>query len=369
MEDNKSGLNAETFGEEAKNNWKTDEDREITKFVMPEDDGYQERAYDMPQDSYEDLASHGTYYNGTAVMEEEKQQGRALEICALVFGILSIVGCMCCGVFGIPGLILSIICFAKGKKSGLSIAGLICSILGILLSVIIVFLVVTNDEFKQGFADGLYESGTEVTEAPDDDTTEATETTEIADTSDTGDTTDVTESAIHLNQDSEYGKVILCGKEIVLPCKFGDIQDYVEIDEYSVEDFAEGIEAGDSEWYSIAVENSENYLSIGLENPTDKKLTDMSEAVVFYISESNYEEKEDVQGNYEIFGGLKLGSSLEEVEKVAKTDEDYYESHETDYDYYSFSFYPTDGEVYNCTATVSKKTGRVYSLEYVYYGY
>lgn len=354
MENNKSGLNAETFGEEAKNmnNWMADEDREIPTFVMPEDDGYRDSAYIAPEENYEDFTSRGTYYNENTALNEEKKQGRALEISALVFGILSIVGCMCCGVFGIPGLILSIICLVKGKRSGLSITGLICSVLGILLSILIGILVITSDDFKESIENNLDGLDTIVVEAPEDD----------------GDG-DVINPTVNLNADSEYAKVILCGEEITFPCKFGDIQDFVEIDEYSKERFAEGIEAGESEWYSIAVGDSENYLNLGLENTTDKKLTDMSEAIVFYISEANYEDTEDVQGNYEITGGLKLGSSLEDVENIAKLDEDCYESHETDYDYYSFSFYPTDGESYNCTVFVSKKTGKVYNLEYSYYGY
>lgn len=66
-------------------------------------------------------------------MEEEKQS-RALEICSLVFGIISLCGC-CYGLFAIVGLVLSIIAIKKGQKSGLSIAGLVCSILGLLIAI------------------------------------------------------------------------------------------------------------------------------------------------------------------------------------------------------------------------------------------
>ncbi|MCM1158689.1 MAG: DUF4190 domain-containing protein [Bacteroidales bacterium] len=65
----------------------------------------------------------------------EEKRSRGLEICSLVFGILGIVGCICYGIFGVVGLILSIVALATGKKSGLSIAGLICSIVGILMTI------------------------------------------------------------------------------------------------------------------------------------------------------------------------------------------------------------------------------------------
>ena len=70
--------------------------------------------------------------------ETEQKQSKALEICSLVFGILSITCCSCYGIFGIVGLVLSIVAFSTGKKSGLSVAGLICSIIGIVLTVVVI---------------------------------------------------------------------------------------------------------------------------------------------------------------------------------------------------------------------------------------
>lgn len=64
----------------------------------------------------------------------EEKQSKALEICSLVFGIISLCGC-CYGIFAVIGLVLSIIALATGKKSGLSIAGLILSILGIIITI------------------------------------------------------------------------------------------------------------------------------------------------------------------------------------------------------------------------------------------
>lgn len=80
---------------------------------------------------------------------EEQKGGKALEICSLVFGILSIVACCCYGIFGIVGLVLSIVALATGKKSGLSIAGLVCSIIGIALTIAMFVIGMNSPEYQQ----------------------------------------------------------------------------------------------------------------------------------------------------------------------------------------------------------------------------
>ena len=80
---------------------------------------------------------------------EEQKESKALEICSLVFGILSIPCCSCYGIFGIAGLVLSIVAFTKGKKSGLSIAGLICSIIGIILTIVVFIVGMSSPYYDQ----------------------------------------------------------------------------------------------------------------------------------------------------------------------------------------------------------------------------
>lgn len=87
----------------------------------------------------------------------QQNQSNALAIVSLVMGILSIVFACCYGigiVFGIAG----IICAVVGKKngtSGIRTAGLICSIIGTILSVLMILYVIlvfaavfTNPEMK-----------------------------------------------------------------------------------------------------------------------------------------------------------------------------------------------------------------------------
>ncbi|MBP1566334.1 MAG: DUF4190 domain-containing protein [Oscillospiraceae bacterium] len=79
-------------------------------------------------------------------MYENGGGSKGVAIAAMVFGIISIV-LLCCGIgglFGIVGLILSIIAIA-GKKNGkgMAIAGLIMSIISVVVSVLMIFSVYT----------------------------------------------------------------------------------------------------------------------------------------------------------------------------------------------------------------------------------
>lgn len=132
------------------------------------------------------------YESGTSTYTQPtdnapKTGSKALEICALVFGVLGIVCCICYGLFGVIGLILSIICLATGKKSGLSIAGLVCSILGVILTVIMFAIGLNSQEIIDKLQGSTTE--TEITEfelttdemiPKEEDLTE--EDTEVADT-------------------------------------------------------------------------------------------------------------------------------------------------------------------------------------------
>ena len=73
------------------------------------------------------------------VVENNSDSTPGLAIASLVMGILSIVLSCCCGsgiIFGIPGLIMSIVA-GKQNKSGVGTAGLVCSIIGIVFSCIV----------------------------------------------------------------------------------------------------------------------------------------------------------------------------------------------------------------------------------------
>lgn len=98
------------------------------------------------------------YHNNTyedVVSAEPKKQVNGLAVGGLVCGIISILLCCCCGVgvvVGIAGIILSLLSKkgSEGKLSGVAIAGLICSCVGLLFSVLgCVLMIASSSEVTQ----------------------------------------------------------------------------------------------------------------------------------------------------------------------------------------------------------------------------
>ncbi|MGN0438585.1 MAG: hypothetical protein ACI4F4_08695 [Lachnospiraceae bacterium] len=133
------------------------------------------------------------YYTdaSSANSQSTTQDSKALEICALVFGVLGIICCVCFGIPGIIGLILSIVCLAKGKKSGFAIGGLICSIIGIIATIIfIVSLIFAGKKDSDIIYDDTTEYTFTVTEGTVPEGLEDEITTEVEDDEDTQATTE-----------------------------------------------------------------------------------------------------------------------------------------------------------------------------------
>lgn len=95
------------------------------------------------QNYYQDntAASTPQYTQNPAGVPEKKTD--ALAIVSLVLGILSIL-LACCSYIallpGIPGIICAILSKKQNGKSGLATAGLVCSIVGIVLGIIMTIL-------------------------------------------------------------------------------------------------------------------------------------------------------------------------------------------------------------------------------------
>lgn len=115
---------------------------------------------------YNDNASNNAYAENTyqtdpRFAERKKTSGKG--IAGLILGIVTIV--LCCIPFvsvitGIIGLILAIVCLSKKEAKGLGIAGVITSAIGLVLSVIMIFVWVFGfaQGFEQAIQDGDYSS-------------------------------------------------------------------------------------------------------------------------------------------------------------------------------------------------------------------
>lgn len=267
---------------------------------------------------------------------EEKKESKALEICAMVFGILSIVTCCCCfGIWGIVGLILSIIALVKGKKSGLTIAGLICSIVGLLGSLLVVIYLVgpAGKEFREGAKAGA-EHALERAEAGEEYSfSESLESAKeyYADSKENGETEDdgirtyeyvgqADESDEEQEQDVnefESGKgldeVSVAGTKITLPCNFGDIRDEFAFDlgeGLDLESNWENHESGDM--YGI---DKDGNRAFGLWLHEKLPLEKLDEGYVFGLWTSGVDGLDFNPENVEFLNGIKIGMSKKELTK------------------------------------------------------
>lgn len=90
-------------------------------------------------------------YTGEVYQQQAPQQpSKTKSILALVFGILSIIISCCCtylGIaLGIAGIVLAVLSKKDNgdKMNGMAIAGMICSIIAIIICVVSIFLVLTG---------------------------------------------------------------------------------------------------------------------------------------------------------------------------------------------------------------------------------
>ena len=114
---------------------------------------------EQPANNYQDYTSNvQPQVAVTTPVQPENKDTNVLAIISLVLGILSIVLGCCSGwigaLFGIGGIICAVFANKQGK-SGLSKAGLICSIVGIVLGILITVLAVVFSMAMVGYG---YES-------------------------------------------------------------------------------------------------------------------------------------------------------------------------------------------------------------------
>lgn len=93
---------------------------------------------------YQDYTANMSYHVPTQEVTNEYTNG--LQITSLVLGIASLLVCCCLGmgvIFAIPGLVCAIIGNTR-SKSGIGIAGLICSIVGIVFNALILLIFIMD---------------------------------------------------------------------------------------------------------------------------------------------------------------------------------------------------------------------------------
>lgn len=294
---NTTGISAETFGVQSA---PTDEQQERLGDYA---NSWTSGGYNVPG------------YNGIEPAPIKKE-GRGLEIAALVFGILSLVVCCCNGFFGLIGLILSIVALVKGKRSGLSITGLICSVIALLLALSVLLFGMTDygkelqeafwEGFEEGFNEGMEEQyGSQY----DDDIDYGTE-------SDDSYTEEYEESRVEAHDgttvisDKEAGKIVLDGHTFTIPCKLSEVLKYYSINEYSESDMSGGLDSYESKIIYLGEEQFSMYVTVS--NYTEDKIEDINDAMVESVS------VDDGANIITIFNGINNKMTLAELDEALK---------------------------------------------------
>ncbi len=123
-------------------------------------DGQNYNSQNEQNNNYQDYTSNQQYSYQPQQQQQPPKQSNVLAIVGMILGIISIPA-GCCGWYslflGIPGLICSIISRKQGK-SGMSVAGIVCSVIGIIIGVLMtlmayamIALLATEPEFQQIF--------------------------------------------------------------------------------------------------------------------------------------------------------------------------------------------------------------------------
>lgn len=279
-----------------------------------------------------------------------KKQGRGLETATLVFGILALLICCCNGFFGLIGFVLGIVAIIKGKRSGMTITGLVFSILGILGAIVVVLFSMTEygqelqDAFWEGFEEGYETSlgksidfGEEWLDEADEYVAKSVET----------------HKGSNSISDKVAGRIVIDGENIQIPCELSTILELYELGEYSKDNAKDELDSAESRTLFLAKNGEECGICINVKNYTGKKMSDIKDGKVGMISIENNPEKD-----VEVFGGLTLGMTASQVEEVIvdltynKSEMSgfvFYNIYANDNSPYSVSLMLSDGVVSNIT--------------------
>lgn len=185
---------------------------------------------------------------------------------------------------------------------------------------------------------------------------------------------DVTESEENVgsnviqSENSDYGTVLFFGNKISIPCKYGDLKDSFNLQEFSANQLAQGIPATDILEVWLEVPDSNQEVGLKLHNKEKYHQMNVDDLTIYGIEESLDGVQQGTKGSCEIVGGLSIGSSYEDVEAFSQKSENYSMSSVAESKYwFSFDLRISDTEVYHCQGTVDENTRLVDWLQYCFY--
>jgi hypothetical protein len=247
---------------------------------------------EMPMDS---TNYQGGYPQNTGVYiqptdEPKKNSGKGLGIAAMIVGILSILCCPGGSVLGLVGIILAIVCMAKKKGKPFSIIGLITSILGFVIGILILVSVLTPQMSALGNA--MNDMGLD-----------------MSDYIDSSDSSSYSGS----NSLNYANQVMIDGDIYTLPATLDSLGLSVDASETEALDtIANGLENGEFEFVLLNSENGSTFWGY-VENATSKTVYSLDELEVTGLNVDNYSSECTVD-SVMVYGGITLNMSRSEVE-------------------------------------------------------
>ncbi len=231
---------------------------------------------------------------------------------AIVGFVLSIIGLLCCFfpccpcIVSIIAAILCICGISKRSKKGLGIAGIIISVIGLIGSIIFSIMWFDEDSILNYYIEEYegYESYEDYDTSYDDDYDYFLYYTD--------------ERLAPLDSPiSEYNKIRIGEDVYTLPISVADVDFEYELNEENESKLKKGI---DDYEYLIVPMYSEIYNTrfyVTLSNETDQLVSNIDELVIDYISTTTYyAESKSYLADVEIYGGIRITSTKEEVLEV-----------------------------------------------------
>lgn len=274
------------------------------------------------------VTNAGTNYQGSysaaytqPVQTAPAGPSKGLGIAGLVLGILGIITGCCYGgfIFGLIGLILSIIYVAKKGSKGLGISGIITSALGLIFSIVIVIMIVAApsilynvmpDEYKYLIEDELGGGTTEDFGFPTEDFGFPTE--------DTNDPNSV--SSIEDTDQIKINETVYILPATVSSLGFTVDPDYRADEVASIT--AEGVAPGDYVFVLLKAPDGTSFFGYVENTGTEDTIYSVDELTVTGVNVDNYS-PECTAYYVEAFGGIRLDMSRSEVEALIGTPDDY----------------------------------------------
>ncbi len=330
--------NTYTSSDIQSNNNKTNTNQSEYQFS----NNYNNNQYNAYEQTYSTYKIADTYNEKTSVI-------------AIIGFIFSIIGLLCCfmpccpGIISIIAFILCIIGVSKDSKKGLGLAGIIISIIGLVGTIIFTIMWFDETSILNEYLDEyLYEYDSVTYEYNDEDNYNYFENY-------------IDERLNPLKTPiSEYNEIRIGENVYAMPISCKDLDFTYDLDDDDMEELENGIDTNGYIIASICLEEYKTELFVSLCNKTNHIVTDIEELTIDYIATSTY--RDDDYNRYladiEMFGGIRIASTKEEVLKVMGEPSDSYEYDSEDFSYCDVYYYLDD--VYITITFINGKVGDIY---------